>query len=88
MSAHHQTQNGHKKPSKHQKPSLVKRHSAKSVPKTKNVQIKDDRDNGDDDGLMQYCATCEKQIVTPSNSTLYCSERSVIVDLNVVCNQI
>jgi ECL1/2/3 zinc binding proteins len=25
--------------------------------------------------FLQYCATCEKQIFTPNNSILYCSER-------------
>lgn len=24
--------------------------------------------------FLQYCATCEKQIFTPNNSILYCSE--------------
>jgi hypothetical protein len=44
--------------------------------------------------FLQYCATCEKQIVTPSNSILYCSERSVYQtatlcttpDLTLVCS--
>ncbi|KAF2742882.1 hypothetical protein M011DRAFT_522004 [Sporormia fimetaria CBS 119925] len=41
----------------------------------------------DDDDLMatsflQYCTTCEKQIITPSNIVLYCSERCRNIDNN------
>lgn len=65
---------------KAQKPGLVKRHSGHAVPKAKSVQIRDDREDVEEDimaaSFLQYCATCEKQIVTPSNSILYCSERS------------
>lgn len=30
-------------------------------------------------GLPQFCTTCEKQIVCPSNSILYCSEAYVLL---------
>jgi hypothetical protein len=78
MATQYRNQNVRKQSGKSQKPGLVKRYSGHAVPKSKSVQIRDD--NHDEEDIMaasflQYCATCEKQIVTPSNSILYCSER-------------
>jgi hypothetical protein len=79
MATHHRPQNVRAKAGKAQKPGLVKRHSAHAVQKAKSVQIQDDREEVEEDTMaasfLQYCATCEKQIVTPSSSILYCSER-------------
>ncbi|KIW02144.1 hypothetical protein, variant [Verruconis gallopava] len=63
---------------KTQKPGLLKRHSAHAVSRSKTVHIRGESQDVDEDimaaSFLQYCATCEKQIVTPSNSILYCSE--------------
>lgn len=81
MAANHRSQNVRSKNGKAQRPGLAKRLSGNVVPKSKSVQIRDDREEAEEDimaaSFLQYCATCEKQIVTPSNSILYCSERSV-----------
>ncbi|KAF1344508.1 hypothetical protein BDV97DRAFT_55472 [Delphinella strobiligena] len=39
-----------------------------------NREVETDTEEDDMTGLPQFCATCEKQIVTPGNSVLYCSE--------------
>ncbi|MCJ1340850.1 hypothetical protein MMC09_006146 [Bachmanniomyces sp. S44760] len=59
-------------------PKGIKAGSSSSEPSTEqskyNVVDNDDDDDSMATSFLQFCAMCEKQIVVPNNSILYCSE--------------
>ncbi|KAL2357872.1 hypothetical protein BJ546DRAFT_834493 [Cryomyces antarcticus] len=68
----------HARPSK-TLPPLARGRSTHSIPKAgpgwrKGVGRKEEDDQVMAATFLQFCATCEKQIVFPNNSVLYCSE--------------
>ena len=57
------TTTGHVKP-----PVLTEEHGLEQLQRVESVDVV-----GMAASFLQFCATCEKQIFTPSNSLLYCS---------------
>ncbi|KAL8735895.1 MAG: hypothetical protein Q9181_002622 [Wetmoreana brouardii] len=57
--------------------------SKQSTDKTKEKDLKVPIEEDDDDmatSFLQFCVTCDRQILVPNNSLLYCSERCKRID--------
>ncbi|KAL8683964.1 MAG: hypothetical protein Q9224_006647 [Gallowayella concinna] len=63
--------------------STGKAKAGKDKAKEKAGEVLDDDDPEDDDmatSFLQFCVTCDQQILVPNNSLLYCSERCKRMD--------